>query len=194
MRAVGDRARSRAAAWHAGDEERGPAGEVRSSRPTGSGVNPPDPNRLALPRDVRSADRRPRAVHLQPVHLGVVALGGAVGTAAREALSITIPSIGGFPVAVLAINVSGAFVLGLLLEALARRGPDEGRRRLARLLVGTGFCGGFTTYSSLSASTAVLLATGAAGPAVLYSLGTLLVGGAASWAGIAFGALRDRRR
>jgi CrcB protein len=167
---------------------------VGARRPTGPGVNGPEPNRLALDGDIRSAEGRPRAVHLQPVHLGVVALGGAVGTAAREALSIAIPSIGGFPVAVFAINLGGAFVLGLLLEALARRGPDEGRRRLTRLLVGTGFCGGFTTYSSLSASTAVFLATGAAGSAALYSLGTLLLGGAASWAGIACGAVLDRRR
>ncbi len=38
-------------------------------------------------------------------------------------------------------------MLGALLESLARRGPDEGRRRAIRLLVGTGGLGGFTTYS-----------------------------------------------
>jgi CrcB protein len=132
-------------------------------------------------------------VHLRPSYLALVAIGGAFGTAAREAVSLAIPAVAGIPVAILGINVVGAFLLGVLLGALARRGPDEGGRRHMRLLLGTGFCGGFTTYSSLAASTAVLLATGAVGSAALYSLATVVIGGAASWAGIACGALGRRR-
>lgn len=135
---------------------------------------------------------RPRAVHLRPIHLALVAIGGTLGTAAREAMSLAIPDVAGIPVAILGINIAGAFLLGVLLAALARHGPDEGGRRHLRLLLGTGFCGGFTTYSSLATSTAVLLATGAVGPAALYSLATLLIGGGASWAGIACGALGRR--
>ena len=73
----------------------------------------------------------------------VVALGGAVGTLARYGLSHAVPDTGGVPVATLVENVVGAFLLGLLLEALARSGPDVGRRRLARLGLGTGLLGAF---------------------------------------------------
>lgn len=148
---------------------------------------------MSIRRDDR-VPRRPRAVHLRPVYLALVAVGGVFGTAAREGVSLAMPTVAGFPFAIFGINVVGAFLLGLLLEALAGRGPDEGRRRLTRLLLGTGFCGGFTTYSSLAAATAVLLATDAAGSAVLYGLATVVVGGAASWAGIACGALGRSHR
>ncbi|MFD1720717.1 fluoride efflux transporter FluC [Amnibacterium endophyticum] len=132
-------------------------------------------------------------LHLRPAAIGLVAAGGALGTAAREGLALGVPDVGRLPLAVLVANVAGAFVLGLLLDALARLGPDEGGRRRVRLLVGTGFCGGFTTYSALATSTAVLLGDGAAGTGLLYAAATLLLGAAASAAGIACGALAGRR-
>lgn len=134
----------------------------------------------------------PAPVHLRPAFLAVVAAGGVVGTAAREGLVLAIPDVGGFPVAILGINILGAFLLGVVIEALTRSGPDEGTRRLVRLAVGTGFCGGFTTYSALATATAVLLAHGSTGTAVAYGLGTVLIGGLATWGGIALGATRRR--
>lgn len=122
--------------------------------------------------------------------LAVVLGGGAVGTAARVALSLLIPSVGGLPVAILVINVVGSFLLGVLLEALTRRGPDVGRRRTARLLLGTGFCGGFTTYSTLAVGTAELLGAGATGLGVAYAVGSVLLGALAAWAGILVGSRR----
>ncbi|MBD4267628.1 CrcB family protein, partial [Xanthomonas citri pv. citri] len=68
--------------------------------------------------------------------LGLVFAGGVVGTAVREALSLAFPAIGGVPVTIFAINVVGAFALGMLLEALVRCGPDVGARRSVRLFVG----------------------------------------------------------
>jgi CrcB protein len=88
------------------------------------------------------------------------------------------------PVVIVDINVVGAFLLGLLLAALTRRGPDEGARLRVRLLLGTGVLGGFTTYSALATDTTVLLTGGAVGPALLYALGTVLIGALASWIGI----------
>jgi CrcB protein len=134
-----------------------------------------------------------RAVHLRPAMLVVVAAGGAVGTAARVAVSLTVHDVGGLPVAILLINLIGAFVLGLLLEALLRLGPDVGARRLVRLAAGTGFCGGFTTYSTLAVGTAVLLRSGTTGLALAYAVGSVLLGAVASWCGVAAGSRGARR-
>src|SRR5699024_11239433 len=57
------------------------------------------------------------------------------------------------PVGTFLANISGAFLLGLLVESLSRRGADHGRRRDLRLLLGTGLLGGYTTYSALANDT-----------------------------------------
>jgi CrcB protein len=107
-------------------------------------------------------------------------------------LTGVVPPVLRVPVATLVINLVGAFALGVLLEALGRRGPDHGRRRLLRLLLGTGFLGGFTTYSALSVDTVSLVRDGLVGHAVGYAAVTVVVGGLASMAGMALGA-RVRR-
>jgi fluoride exporter len=133
-------------------------------------------------------DTPPTALHFQPRAALLVGLGGALGTAAREALSLAFPAVDGIPYAIFAINVVGALLLGILLEALLRRGPDAGRRRRLRLLLGTGVLGGFTTYSALAADTARLYGEGATLPATLYALGTVVVGALATGIGVAIGA------
>lgn len=138
--------------------------------------------------------RAPRAPHLRPSMIAVVAGGGAVGTAAREALSLVVPPLGGVPVAILGINLAGAFVLGVLLEALQRRGPDEGGRRLLRLAAGTGFCGGFTTYSTLAVGAAELLRSGPAALGAAYATGSVLLGTIAAALGIVAGTAIGGRR
>ena len=137
--------------------------------------------------------RRALPVHLRPRSMLLVAAGGAVGTGARYLLSTHLPPVRAVPLAVLAINVVGAFALGLLLERLLRDGPDAGRRRDLRLLLGTGVLGGFTTYSALATDTLALLATGATGRALAYALGTLLLGLLAAVLGIWCGAGPHRR-
>lgn len=74
----------------------------------------------------------------------LVALGGAAGAPARMLVGHLVRArTGGSPaVGTLVVNVSGAFVLGLLV------GGGAGRGWVA--LVGTGFCGAFTTFSSLA--------------------------------------------
>jgi fluoride exporter len=129
------------------------------------------------------------AVSARPRHLQwrawlIVAAGGAVGAAAREALSLSIPPVGGVPVTIALINICGAFLLGYLYEALTRRPAGDSTGRNLRLLLGTGFCGGFTTYSSLATDAAVLAHHGHHWLAVLYTVGTVLLGAAATWAGI----------
>ena len=137
----------------------------------------------------------PRPLHLRGRSLALVALGGALGTALREVLALSAPApAGSVPWTILAINVTGAAVLGLLLEGLARGGPDEGRRRDLRLLLGTGVLGGFTTYSALAVDTA-LLGDRHLALALGYGLGSVAAGLLAAAAGIAAArALDDRRR
>lgn len=118
----------------------------------------------------------------------LVGVFGAIGTAAREALSLAIPKLDGLPVAILGINLVGAFCLGVLLEALLRRGPDAGGGRAIRLALGTGLLGGFTTYSTLAADAAELLMHGSGWLGLGYALGSVLLGTAASFGGILVGA------
>ena len=135
-----------------------------------------------------------RPAHLQWKHLGLVAVGGVLGTALRELVSLVIPAVDGVPVAIFAINILGAFALGVLLEALVRSGPDEGRLRLLRLFIGTGVLGGFTTYSALATDTSLLVASDRVAAALTYSLASIIVGALATWAGVAMAAALHRRR
>lgn len=139
-----------------------------------------------------SRNRAVRPAYLQPRLIGVVALGGTVGTAARMAVAAITPAAD-LPLATLTVNVTGAFALGALLAALAAGGPDTGHRRTARLLLGAGFLGGFTTYSQLALDIVRLAAGGAAGAAWLYGGLTLTLGIGAAAAGAALvGRRRDR--
>jgi CrcB protein len=139
-------------------------------------------------------DGRTRPIHLDWRNLAIVFVGGALGTAAREGLALVIPTVDGIPLAIFVINVVGAFLLGAILEGLSRGGPDEGRRRRIRLLIGTGFLGGFTTYSTLATDTSVLAAHGSSGLAIAYSVGSIVIGALASWGGITAGASIHRCR
>ncbi|MBB2974712.1 CrcB protein [Microbacterium endophyticum] len=163
---------------------------------------PTEPSNSAerdLPQDpdievVEASGKTLLPLHLRPASLVFVFVGGALGTAAREGVSLALPSGGEVPWAIFAVNILGALLLGLLLEALTRRGPDAGARRAARLLVGTGFMGGFTTYSALAADSAALLTTGHATTAIGYAVGTVLIGAAATGLGILLGSARHRQQ
>ncbi|MDJ0457961.1 CrcB family protein [Arthrobacter sp. NQ7] len=128
--------------------------------------------------------RTHRPVHLHPGFVLVVITGGIFGALARYGLSGVLPSPGGWPLPTLIINLTGALLLGALLEALVRRGPDAGRLRIIRLIAGTGFMGAFTTYSTLALETNTLLGAGRTGDALLYAGVTLIGGAIATVAGI----------
>ncbi|MHA7263911.1 fluoride efflux transporter FluC [Arthrobacter sp. TMN-37] len=113
--------------------------------------------------------------------------GGSLGTLSRYGVEQLLPAPGPFPLATFLVNISGAFLLGWLLERLAAAGPDVGRLRAVRLTAGTGFLGGFTTYSALAVDAVLLLEAGRTAPAVLYLAATLLLGVAAAACGAAAG-------
>jgi CrcB protein len=113
----------------------------------------------------------------------LVAAGGAAGSVARHLVSQALAgAAGGVPLGTLAVNVVGSFVLGLVL-ALAPAGPDGA----ARLLVGVGVCGGFTTFSTFSAELVALAERGAVGRAAGYAAASLALGLLATVAGLALG-------
>ena len=123
-------------------------------------------------------------MHLRPTFIALVALGGAAGSLARHGVELLLGTSDGLPVGTLTVNLVGAFALGALLEGLATRGSDAGHRRTTRLLVGTGFLGGFTTYSALAVQSDALVRDGRVGLALGYVLATVVVGLIASVAGI----------
>ena len=104
----------------------------------------------------------------------LVGTGGALGALLRAYVSERVER-GAFPVGTLTVNVLGSFVLGLLAFA----GVGGG----AALLVGTGVCGSFTTFSSFSFETVRLWETGdrrrAAANAAANLAGALLAVGLA---------------
>jgi CrcB protein len=87
------------------------------------------------------------------------AVGGAIGTAARYLLTLAIQerATSGFPVATLFINISGSFLLGFLMR-FGLEGSTASPE--FRLMLTTGLCGGFTTFSTFSYETARLLEGG----------------------------------
>ena len=127
-----------------------------------------------------------RAAAFRLSALGAVALGGFFGAAARDLIEQAVATPpDGFPWGTLAVNLSGALALGLLVELLVHVGhPGHGR---LRLLVGTGFLGAFTTYSALAVETDLLVHGKRPGLAAAY-LATSVIGGlAATVAGMRLG-------
>lgn len=111
-----------------------------------------------------------------------LALAGGVGAVARFMLDGAVrrrwPT--DFPFATLVINVSGSFALGVLAGAVAaqRIAPET------LLIAGTGFLGGYTTFSTASLETVRLLHNREPLRAVLYGLGGAVLCLLAAWGGI----------
>lgn len=111
----------------------------------------------------------------------LVVLGGTLGTLSRYGVG-EIPYDGLFPLATFTVNVVGSFALGALLAIAMRRKAER-----ARLLLGTGFLGGFTTYSALAVETDTLLRGDHVTLGLTYAIGSVLAGLAAALAGVALG-------
>jgi fluoride exporter len=125
----------------------------------------------------------PPGPRLRPPVLAAVAAGGLLGGALRWAVGLWLPTpAGGFPWAVLLVNTAGAFVLALVVVLVARVLPGW-----VRPLVGTGFCGALTTFSSVVVGADRLVARGQAGLAAGYLLAGLAAGLAAACAGLLAG-------
>lgn len=121
--------------------------------------------------------------------LGWVAfvLAGAVGAPARYLVDgfVGDRTEGAFPWGTFVINVSGSFLLGFLTGLALYHGFPK----TPKVVLGTGFCGAYTTFSTFTFETVRLVEDGAVNEAVRNSLGTLVTGAAAAALGLALAAL-----
>ena len=115
----------------------------------------------------------------------LLTLGGGAGTNARFWLGRLIARIQGpveFPWATLTINITGSIALGMaVVNFLAH--PDPNRRAMY-LLLGTGFCGGYTTFSTFSFEAIKLLQDGKHAVAGAYVFASVVGGLVGMWAGL----------
>lgn len=118
-----------------------------------------------------------------PRELAAVFAGGALGTLARAGLeTLMAPDPGRWPWPTFCVNIVGAFLLGYFTTRLLERLPVSNYRRP---LLGTGFCGGLTTFSTMQVETIAMLEHGHWGLAAGYtvaSIGGGLVAAAAATA------------
>lgn len=164
-----------------GDRKRGPAESAE----------------LPFDSDTDVADQRigpPRPARVHPADAALVVVGGGTGVAARYLITAATTPRLTEPLITMVINVVGCLLLGLLLESLALRGTDGGHRRTARLLVGTGMLGGFTTYSTFTVEIQQMLRSGEVLAGVGYGVGSVLLGVAAAAAGVSLSARVHGRR
>lgn len=108
----------------------------------------------------------------------LVMVGGALGTFLRYALGRWINSQpwaqSGFPYGTFVINVSGSFVLGMVALVILERLPPEQQHWY--MLLGTGLCGGYTTFSTFELETFLLVRDGSWLLALVYVVGSVLAG------------------
>jgi fluoride exporter len=107
-------------------------------------------------------------------NLLVVIIGSGIGGGLRFLISSALPwNVSGYPWATLLVNIIGCFLLGVI-SGLAIRSTVLNRTTL--LLLGTGLCGGFTTFSTFSMEMVDLLRTDQVGIALAYLAGSVVGG------------------
>jgi CrcB protein len=119
----------------------------------------------------------------------LIAIGGAVGSVARYALSSFVLRATGtlFPLGTFVVNAVGCFCFGAIAAAA------DGRVTIsadARAFILVGVLGGFTTFSSYVFESAGLIRDGQMAAALVNVAGQVIIGLAAFWIGAALGGLR----
>lgn len=110
----------------------------------------------------------------------MVGIGGGVGSIFRFLVSVVTSKYfqGAFPLATFIVNLAGCFLIGLLVGALGQQSNQ------LKLLLITGFCGGFTTFSAFANENLHLLNNNQPILASLYTLASVLLGVLFVWLGM----------
>lgn len=142
-----------------------PAAEIAVPHPSGpAGGGPAGGARFALPR----ADRQ---------EVAAIFAGGALGTVARAALAEAFPhSATAWPWPTFGVNIVAAILLGYFVTRLQERLPLSSYRRP---LLGTGLCGGLSTFSTMQVEILKMLSANAWGLAAGYAAASIAAGYAA---------------
>ena len=106
--------------------------------------------------------------------LAAIFAGGALGALARAVLgTLAVPDPSRWPWPTFIVNIVGAFLVGYFTTRLLERLPLSSYRRP---LLGTGFCGGLTTFSTMQVETVKMIETGHYGLAAGYTIVSIVVG------------------
>jgi CrcB protein len=114
----------------------------------------------------------------------IVFLGGGLGAAARHGVNLLVARLigTGYPFGTFGINVLGSFLMGVIAEYFALK---SGLHQPLRLLLTTGILGGFTTFSTFSLESALLVERDQFAAAGIYVAASIVVGIGALFAGLA---------
>ena len=114
----------------------------------------------------------------------IVFLGGGMGAAARHGVNLLVARLigPGYPFGTFGINVLGSFLMGVIAEYFALK---SGLPQPLRLLLTTGILGGFTTFSTFSLESALLVERDQFAAAGIYVAASIVVGIGALFAGLA---------
>jgi fluoride exporter len=133
-----------------------------------------DEDRRHHPGGGAEPETRGRWPRFRLLVLAVIFAGGCVGGLARYAVTQAWPSgAGRFPWATLGVNLVGAFVLAVVVVVVT---DDARSPAWVRPLIGTGFCGALTTFSSVVVAADRLIAHGHASTAVGYLILSIVAG------------------
>jgi CrcB protein len=116
--------------------------------------------------------------------LTLVGIGGAIGSILRYVSSLIINKYfsGSFPLATFIVNMTGCLLIGFLIGYFYKHPQDH-----LKLLLITGLCGGFTTFSTFSAENLTLFQNGLTINALLYILLSVVIGVSLVWLGSVLG-------
>ncbi len=103
-----------------------------------------------------------------------VGLGGFIGAVCRYLISLMpVNETLQFPIKTFGINILGCIIIGMITVAAAK---NDSLNPHLLLFLKVGLCGGFTTFSTFALETSDLIKVGSLGVALLYVLGSVLVG------------------
>lgn len=117
-------------------------------------------------------------------HIALVALGGMTGSVLRYLVTVFVAAKewASFPWATLSVNIGGSLVMGLVAGFATRFSTVQSWQ----ILLATGFCGGFTTFSALSNESITMIRQHQWGALALYLSATLILGIGAAALGYSF--------